>query len=542
MESILKRFSNELAKVAGVPDIFQILVDCFQTLNKDVYSVCLTIDQQTFEIVPVRDIDRILMKNIQKSIDQGICGQILEPNKIVILEDQVRFGMNENENLLLFPLAYKQTQFGMIVLVLPKTVLEEMETMRDELNGLSILASMYMGFSKSLLLEQELNRQHAEIEGRLNNIVQNVVHGLVTLDNDNVVTIFNKNAEFIFGLAANTVLGKSYRDAFSEKLVRSFDILVESTLIEGSILDYEVTVEITPSLTIPVGISSSVLYDPQGANQGIIFVCRDMSLTKEVNRLKDLDKMKSEFVSMVSHELKNPIAIIKSSVETLQAARRLGKSLGEDFENNTLQSIQEEINRLSQLINDILNLARIESGRVEIKKEPTNVERMLGSIAHMYKIHEETHPITVTIKEDVPTAVLLDPDKIKQVLINYVGNAVKYSPQGCPIEMIASMDGDYFKVAVKDSGIGIPEDKQAHVFQKFSRISTPETQSISGTGLGLSICKKIVELHRGSVWFESEYQKGSTFGFSLLVSGFDKDSAKAAHQRELESEDSAHAE
>jgi PAS domain S-box-containing protein len=539
MENILKHFTNEIGKVTHAPDVFQILVDCFQHLHKDIFSVCLKIDMETFEIVPVRDIDRILMKNIQKSIDKGICGQVLEPNKIVILTDQERFAMRENENFILIPLTYNRVQFGIVVVVFPKSLCEEFEEIREDLNGLSVIASHYMGLSQAFLLEQEVNRQHVEIEGRLNNIVQNVVHGLMTLDTNNVVTIFNKNAEFIFGIAASSVIGKSYRESFSDKLVRSFDILVESTLIEGSILDYEVEVDISPSLTIPVGISSSILYDPQGIQQGIIFVCRDMSLTREVNRLKDLDKMKSEFVSMVSHELKNPIAIIKSSVETLQAARRLGKSLGADFENNTLVSIHEEINRLSQLINDILNLARIESGKVEIKKEPTNIERLLESIAHMYKIHEETHPITVKIEEAVPKSVLLDPDKIKQVLINYVGNAVKYSPKGCAIEMKAAMDGANLKVAVSDSGIGIPDDKKDAVFQKFSRISTPETQSISGTGLGLSICKKIIELHRGSVWFESQYQKGSTFGFTLLVTGIDKDSAKAAQQREFDEEKEA---
>ena len=523
MEKVINRFTKSFFNIQDSVDVFQAVADAFQLTDKAAYSVCLRVDQETFEFNPVRDVDRILLNNVNKCIENGLCGQLLEPNKVVFITDHERFNINTEEAVLLLPVFYNKVQHGLILTFFPIGLLEKFEEQRCDFDSMSEIASRTYDLMINLEQECEENEKHIEVEGRLNNIVQNVVHGLISLDISNTVQIFNKNAEIIFGIAAPAVIGKSYRETFPEKLVRTFDILVESTLIEGSILDYQVDIEIAPGVMIPVGISSSVLLDNTGIHQGIICVCRDMSLTKEVNRLKELDQMKSEFVSMVSHELKNPIAIIKSSIETFLAARRMGKSLGEDYEQNTLESINDEVNRLSQLINDILNLSRIEAGRVEVKKEPNNVQRFLESAVHMFKIHEETHPIKIEV-ENIDQPILFDPDKIKQVVINYVGNAVKYSPQGCNILVKAVKEGNDFKLMVSDSGIGIPEDRKDDVFQKFSRISTPETATISGTGLGLSICKKIVELHRGHVWFESVYQKGSTFGFTLPLSNINTSS------------------
>ncbi len=518
MGDMIKFFADKIDNIKENDEIFQIVADAVCTVNDDIYAVCLRVDPETFEILPVRNIDKVLKKNINDSLASGILGQILEPNKSVIVADSEKFKLNEGEYILLLPLFYQNVQYGVVAIVFPSSVFQVITDMKEDFDLLSKFASQSIGLrDKAFELERKSKEMEDTLE-RLNDIVQNVVHGLIALDNSNNIMIFNKNAELLFGVGAKAVIGKSYRESFPEKITRALDILVESTLIEGSILDYEIEVELAPTITIPVGISSSVLYDKLGQHQGIIMVCRDMSLTKEVNRLKELDKMKSEFVSMVSHELKNPIAIIKTSVETLQAAKRLGKSLGEDFENQTLQSIHDETTRLSQLINDILNLAKIESGKVEIKKEPMNIERLIMSATHLFKIHEETHPLNIEIRGEEKT-VLLDPDKIKQVIINYVGNAIKYTPNGGQIDIVAEIADGKFNFYVKDKGIGIPKDKQNDVFKKFSRISTPETQSISGTGLGLSICKKIIELHGGHVWFESEYGKGSTFGFTLVISG-----------------------
>ena len=161
---------------------------------------------------------------------------------------------------------------------------------------------------------RDLGSLAAEAKG-LRNLLESVVHGVVVLNPNNVITIFNKNSEVLFGVSARNVIGKFYREALPHDVSKYFDILVQNTLIEGTIRDYEFDVKLGKSLNLPVGVSTSVIVGKEGAHEGIVAICRDMSLTKEVNRLKELDKLKSEFVSMVSHELKNPIAVVKSSVE-----------------------------------------------------------------------------------------------------------------------------------------------------------------------------------------------------------------------------------
>lgn len=504
--------SKKIDDIAHVEEVYHAVAESLQSIDKDAYAVCLCIDAETFEMVPIRNIDRVLMKNIQDSLESGICGQIVDPHKSVLITDAARFRLSDQSVFLLTPIYANGVQYGIIVTVIPDKRIYDVQERMPEIDLFGSLASHFIHLMQSLEKETIENEKNVIAVRRFNNVVENVVHGLVALDENNVVHVFNKNAEIIFGLSSSAVVGKSYRESFPEKIMRAFDLVLETTLIEGSVLDYEVEIEIAPTVKIPVGISSSVLLDNQGVNQGIICVCRDMSLTKEVNRLKEINQMKTEFVSMVSHELKNPIAVIKSSVEMLLAARRLGQGLDQEFENETLTSINDEINRLSQLINDILNLARIEAGRIEIKKEAVNIELLLASTTHIFKIHEETHPVTIEV-ENVNEKVLLDPEKIKQVVINYVNNAIKYSPKGSPIHVRVYTENDSLKISVSDKGIGIPEDKLKELFGKFVRVATPETVSISGTGLGLSICKKIVKLHKGDVWVESKYGEGSTFGF-----------------------------
>ncbi|MBU1863472.1 MAG: PAS domain S-box protein [Candidatus Omnitrophica bacterium] len=514
---ILPFFIQRLKNVHDGFQIYQALAECFQNLADNLSVICLEIDQKTFEVIPVRDSDRALMNTITNCIESGICAEIMEEGKVVLVTDQESFHIKETDYILLFPLFNGEVQSGIIFVVFPKESKPLLVTVENELNILSLFASKLFTLFNTLVSEKESVSKKSKTQNLLSDIVENVIHGLIALDKNNIITIFNKNAEILFGLSAPKVIGRSYRDVFPEKVVRAFDLLIEDTMIAGSILDYEIEIALTPSIKIPVGLSSSILYDNKGEQQGVVCVCRDRTLMKEVNRLKDLDNLKSEFVSTVSHELKNPIAVIKSTVELLLAARRLGKQLKVDFENQSLVAINEEIDRLSQLINDLLNLSRLEAQRVEVKKELTNVKNLFVSAAQLFHVHEKTHPIQIIV-ENIDQKILLDADKIKQVLINYIGNAIKYSPGGSPIEVKATIENRTLRVTVSDHGIGIPEDKLPNIFVKFTRISTPETQAIGGTGLGLSICKKIMDLHHGHVWCESTYHEGSIFGFAVPFS------------------------
>jgi two-component system phosphate regulon sensor histidine kinase PhoR len=513
----VEEFIDRFNKISSGEEAMQLIDNTMQNVFHDSYIVYLFVDAETYEFVPARTIDKVLMRNVDDYIDQGVCAEAFTAGRTVFVFDTRRYKFKDDEALVLFPLIFSGVNYGVVMIVTKqdecKRVLNES---RDDINAIFLVASKFIELYENYEKVREEKELFKRSDESLNNLMESVAHGIIVFDNNNVINIFNKNAEIMFGLDSAIVKGKKYRDVFPEKISRCFDILIQNTLIEGTIFDHETEIELTQNIKIPVGISTSVIKDSDGNVHGVVSICRDMTLTKEVNRLKEIDKMKSEFVSMVSHELKNPIAVIKSSVEIMLAARKLGKDLGPDFESRTLTTVNGEIDRLAEIINDLLSLSRIETGKVELNKQPTELGKMFDEIVMLFHVSEETHPITV--RNHVTELIKLDVDKIKQVIINYINNAIKYSPNGSDIIITSSKDDKKVTITVEDKGIGIPVAAQKKVFDKFFRVASSQTTKIPGTGLGLAICKRIVELHQGKVWLKSKEGEGSTFGLDIPFS------------------------
>ena len=235
------------------------------------------------------------------------------------------------------------------------------------------------------------------------------------------------------------------------------------------------------------------------------------SLIREQNeRLKELDRMKSEFLSTAAHELRTPLTSIVGFSEIL-----LKRKLDEERSNRFLRIINEESVSLAGLINDLLDVSRIESGKgFKIKKAPTDLRGIILENVDLFKSQTDKH----TFKVDVPDGLAkieLDKDKIDQVMENLLSNAVKFSPQGGKITVSLKKEDKLVKISVTDTGMGIPEKDLPHIFEKFYRVEAASIQAITGTGLGLGIVKYIVESHGGKISVESEVGKGSTFSFTL---------------------------
>jgi signal transduction histidine kinase len=235
------------------------------------------------------------------------------------------------------------------------------------------------------------------------------------------------------------------------------------------------------------------------------------SLIREQNeRLKELDRMKSEFLSTAAHELRTPLTSIVGFSEIL-----LKRKLDEERSNRFLKIINEESVSLAGLINDLLDVSRIESGKgFKIKKAPTDLRGIILENVDLFKSQTDKH----TFKVDVPDGLAkieLDKDKIDQVMENLLSNAVKFSPQGGKITVSLDKTDEKVKVAITDTGMGIPEKDLPHIFEKFYRVEAASIQAIGGTGLGLGIVKYIVESHGGKISVESETGRGSTFNFTL---------------------------
>jgi signal transduction histidine kinase/GGDEF domain-containing protein len=247
-------------------------------------------------------------------------------------------------------------------------------------------------------------------------------------------------------------------------------------------------------------------------------------LERANQELRKIDAMKSEFVSIASHELRTPLAAIKNSVQLM-----LSGKTGEINENQAkfLSMAERNINRLTNILNDLLNLSRIESGKIELKFKDLELRQLIELTASSLRPQADGKSIQIEVEvpEQIP-AVYGDPEKIEQILTNLIGNSIKFTPDGGKILITAKFlspereGGPRHTVAVsvKDTGIGIPLEHLESIFEKFHQVEDSLHRSVSGTGLGLAITKGLVEAHQGKIWAESEVEKGSTFTFTLPIS------------------------
>lgn len=241
----------------------------------------------------------------------------------------------------------------------------------------------------------------------------------------------------------------------------------------------------------------------------------EVGLTKPYNllflELKILDRKKDEFLSLVNHEVKNPLASIKLSSELL--IRHLSKS-GDTQSLEDLRVINNDVDIISHMISNLVDMNRIESGKLKYRITRFNFGKFIEEISPVIKTLVRNHKLIIKGKTDVN--VKGDKDRIKQVIINFITNAVKYSPKDKKIILSIKTEDDEIILGVKDFGIGIEREKQIQIFDKYFRTERGERKA-EGLGLGLYISKEIISFHKGKIWVDSEVNKGSTFYFTFPI-------------------------
>jgi signal transduction histidine kinase/CheY-like chemotaxis protein len=257
----------------------------------------------------------------------------------------------------------------------------------------------------------------------------------------------------------------------------------------------------------------SPVIDAEGDYIGRVLAMHDITHEREI------DQMKNEFVSTVSHELRTPLTSIKGYVDLI-----LDGDAGEinEIQQEFLGIVKENSDRLVDMINDMLDISRIESGRIRLKIEPVNLgDSIAGAVDSFRAVLNQTgRSIKTRIPDNLPV-VAVDRDRVGQVLINLVSNALKYSPSGGDVTISAKHTDGFVHVSVADKGMGISREDQKKLFTKFYRVDSAMTREIGGTGLGLSITKSIIELLGGTVSVRSKLGEGSTFTFTIPVAGED---------------------
>lgn len=250
----------------------------------------------------------------------------------------------------------------------------------------------------------------------------------------------------------------------------------------------------------------TALHDNNGNNMGIIILLQD------VTQLKQLEKVKNDFIGTISHELKTPLTSLMMGISLFA-----DKGLGElnEKQRDTLELIKEDTERLNGLVNNLLELTKIESNKAILKMSVCSVEEIITDSTKMAYDQYEQKGVKLFVEiEDSMSPVNVDAEKLKWVLNNLLSNALKFTDTDGYVLISAHEEEEKIYVKVKDTGIGIPEDRYEDIFDKFVRINGAE-ETAEGTGLGLAIAKEIIEAHGGSIWCESELGEGSTFIFTL---------------------------
>ncbi len=228
--------------------------------------------------------------------------------------------------------------------------------------------------------------------------------------------------------------------------------------------------------------------------------------------IHELDKHRTEFIAMVGHEFKNPLTVIKGVAATAASSRR---PLDVEESQEAFQTVEDQADKLRDLVDNLLDITRVDAGTLGIKREPVAVSPLLEEAARMFKFMDDERKVRLAVVNGLPP-VSADKRRIGQVLVNLLSNAAKFSGAPAPIDVSARMDGEQVRIQVRDSGVGIPRERMGDLFQKFSQIHPGMRHK--GTGLGLAICKGIVEAHGGHIWAESDGEgKGATFLFTLPV-------------------------
>ncbi len=332
---------------------------------------------------------------------------------------------------------------------------------------------------------------------RLAAILESTNDLIIVTDHKNRVLLLNPAAADVFGVDARTVSGKPITQAIQEETV----VRLLTVPMDGG-------VPLTAEVPLPDGrtfsASASAIFSGDGKTIGRVAVLRDITY------LKELDDLKSEFVSTVSHDLRAPLTFMRGYATMIPM-------VGEVTPKQKLyvDKIMAGIEQMTELIEDLLDLGRIEAG-VGLVREPCRLDEIIMSLVDSMRPQAKAHGVTLRLDrtEDV-TLVVGDAALLRRIVSNLVDNAIKYTPSGGKVSVGWETRGDRVLMWVSDTGIGIAKKDQVRLFEKFSRIKRRETINIKGSGLGLAIVKSIVERHNGRVWVESELHKGSTFFVEL---------------------------
>ena len=362
----------------------------------------------------------------------------------------------------------------------------------------SIQGLLVDGLEQRTKLEREVEQLRVVLAG--------MSEGVIAIDPRRRLLFANGSADRLFGLGPHAV-GRLVLELIRNPQIQE---AVDATLIASAAFRGEITLPSreNPARSIPrvLAIQGAIL--PGETPSGAVLVFHD------VTDLRRLERMRQDFVANVSHELKTPLAAIKAYTETLLDSALHDEEVNVRF----LHRIEEQADRLNQLIFDLLRLARLESGNEVFEHTPLDVAEVLESCVETHRGRAEAKGLTLALDlglVDPSTRVVADVEAFHQIFDNLIDNAIKYTPESGRVAVVCGLDSRWVEITVADSGIGIPRDDLPRIFERFYRVDKARSRELGGTGLGLAIAKHVVQSIGGQVTVESRLGEGTRFRVQL---------------------------
>ncbi len=552
-QKVISDLGIKLTSAKSMKELSGAILDCALSLTKTPAGSLALYDekQNILNLIADKgfssDFSKIKTYSVRKD---GMNAYVLQHNEPVIINNITKRQSFNNPlmlketvaSLIAVPLICENKKVGILYVddFVPRNFLPE------QIASLALLAMQAaFGIEKFNLLN-ELEKKNQELLHNteyLQAILNNSADMIVTTNSDTKIVEFNSGGERILGYKREEVVGTTVEDMYRHPEERHK--IMKKVEKFGSITNYETRLRTKDGKMVDISLSLSQLKDKEGKVIGTVGISKDITkqkhlekklresnkeLAQKVKEVQKIDKMKSDFLSIVSHELRTPLTSILGFAKMIQKKfssniiplinmndDKVAKSAEKIQEN--LKIIAAEGERLSRLINNFLDLAKIEAGKIEWKIEPTNIEGICQSAIYATSSLADERKLSLKFEHDenLPR-IKADKDKLIQVITNLISNAIKFTNTG-GITIIAKKEEGNIVVQIKDTGIGIKPEFLTKVFEKFKQITDDDSDTLGdrpkGTGLGLTICKEIIEHHSGKIWVESEYGKGSTFIFTI---------------------------
>lgn len=461
---------------------------------------------------------------------EGLAGWVMEKHQPVCIPDVlvdsrwvVESGRaDEVRSVAAAPLMTGDSTLGVLILSSPtvdyfsESHVRLLATIANEVAIAIYNAQLYTYINEMATRLADLLEQQKEETTRNLAILQSLTEGVIVFDEDRTIQLMNPAAEHMLNIPAGDMVGHSLdvletygEDEEHQQRAATLHKHLQTGLqkVGDQETIYTIPIELpSPTQTIHTNVAN--VTEPGGQYYGNVAVLRD--ITREI----EADRTKREFISNVSHELRTPLTSIKGYIDVL-----LLKSMGDlnDSQVNFLNIVKTNTNRLMDLINDILVISRIESGKIKLKFTEVAVAEVIGDVYQSLQLEAEKKDLDVTlyITDDLPM-IMADEQRLTQIIFNLFSNAVKYTFEGGDITIRAALNpGGMLQVEVEDTGVGMTPDQVSKLFRPFYRADNPLREVAGGTGLGLSITKSLVEQHGGELWVTSEQGKGSVFSLVL---------------------------